>query len=86
LSENKRQIFKLDEEEISGILIDYLTEEHVSDDFKYQAMSAIMGTPGEDLRYVLVLGDIKDDDFKNIDLDDVDTNTDFTNIDDGGEN
>lgn len=85
MSEHKRQVFKLDEEDISEILISYLTENHVAEDFQYQAISTIIGTPGEDLRYVAVLGDTDDEDFPNVDLAEEDSQSEFTKLDFGYE-
>jgi len=69
-NENKRKVFKLNEDDILEILSEHLAEESGFDTFQSQAI--LLGTPGNDLRLVAVVGDLEDDEISGIDLEEMD--------------
>lgn len=68
--EDKRKIFKYNEDDILEILSEYLATENGFDTF--QSKSIILGTPGKDLRLVSVISDVDDDDITKLNLEEID--------------
>ncbi|MCK1998918.1 hypothetical protein MPH47_17110 [Psychrobacillus psychrodurans] len=67
--EDKRKIFKYNEDDILEILSEYLATENGFDTF--QSKSVILGTPGMNLRLVSVISDV-DDDITKLNLEEID--------------
>ncbi|MEY9975195.1 hypothetical protein [Lysinibacillus sp. RC79] len=76
MSQNdKRKIFKYNEDDILEILSEYLGDETGFD--TYQSTAMLLGTPGKDLRLVAVIGNGDDDDITKLNLEDIDNEIDY---------
>ncbi|MGF9977303.1 hypothetical protein [Viridibacillus arvi] len=73
--ENKRKIFKYNEDDILEILSEYLSEENGFDTF--YSRSIILGTPGKDLRLVAVIGDLDDINIAKLNLEEIEKESDY---------
>ncbi|MED4402204.1 hypothetical protein [Metabacillus fastidiosus] len=72
---NKRKIFKYNEDDILEILSEYLAEETRFD--TYQSTAILLGTPGKDLRLIAVVGSEDDDDITKLNLEDIDNEVNY---------
>ncbi|MED4462073.1 hypothetical protein [Metabacillus fastidiosus] len=72
---NKRKIFKYNEDDILEILSEYLAEETRFD--TYQSTAILLGTPGKDLRLIAVIGSEDDDDITKLNLEDIDNEVNY---------
>ncbi|MED4455722.1 hypothetical protein [Metabacillus fastidiosus] len=72
---NKRKIFKYNEDDILEILSEYLAEETGFD--TYQSTAILLGTPGKDLRLIAVIGSEDDDDITKLNLEDIDNEVNY---------
>ncbi|TQR27709.1 hypothetical protein C7Y47_22865 [Lysinibacillus sphaericus] len=76
MSQNdKRKIFKYNEDDILEILSEYLGDETGFD--SYQSTAILLGTPGKDLRLIAVIGNGDDDDITKLNLEDIDNEMDY---------
>lgn len=76
MSQNdKRKIFKYNEDDIIEILSEYLGDKTEFD--TYQSKAMLLGTPGKDLRLIAVIGDLDDDDIAKLNLEDIDNEMDY---------
>lgn len=72
---SKRKIFKYNEDDILEILSEYLAEAYGFDTF--QSNVILIGESNKNLRMIAVIGDLEDDDIRNIDLDKLDNEMEF---------
>ncbi|MGG3799646.1 hypothetical protein [Metabacillus fastidiosus] len=72
---NKKKIFKYNEDDILEILSEYLAEETGFD--TYQSTAILLGTPGKDLRLIAVVGSEDDDDITKLNLEDIDNEVNY---------
>jgi len=76
MSQNdKRKIFKYNEDDILEILSEYLGDETGFD--TYQSTAMLLGTPGKDLRLIAVIGNGIDDDITKLNLEEIDNEIDY---------
>jgi hypothetical protein len=72
---NERKIFKFNQDDILEILLEHLGEENDFD--MYQSSGMLLGTPGKDLRLIVVIGDIDDTGINKLNLEEIEKEVDY---------
>ncbi|MED4402587.1 hypothetical protein ABET41_09680 [Metabacillus fastidiosus] len=85
IKNNKRKIFKYNQDDILEILSKYLGDKTEFD--TYQSTAILLGTPGKGLRLIAVVGSEDDDDITKLNLENIDNKVDcngtHSDLDDG---
>lgn len=75
INKNERKIFKFNQDDILEMLLERLAEDAEFD--TYQSAGMLLGTPGEDLRLIAVIGDLDDKGISKLNLEEIEEAMDF---------